>query len=76
MHLPDDIQDYLNGRPTLSDRQKAALRQLAADCQDAPTTPDALAARHVRRLIKSGWRFGSNEALRHAQDGETPDCPR
>ncbi|MDO8587494.1 MAG: hypothetical protein Q7T82_10695 [Armatimonadota bacterium] len=55
--FPKDLRDYLRARPSLSKRQKAALSELVRDCQEqVGLRPDELAARYVRRCLKSGWR--------------------
>ena len=56
--LPEDLRDHLRARPRLSKHQRTALSELMRDCRDDnPVRPEELAARYVRRCLKSGWRL-------------------
>ena len=56
--LPEDLRDYLLTRPRLSRRQKATMVELAAQYRETPGKPHELAARYVKRSLKSGWPGG------------------
>ena len=56
--LPDDLREYLRGKKCISGEQRVVITDLAMDSQDRRLAPAELAARYVRRRLKSGWFRG------------------
>lgn len=62
--LPEDLRDHLLAKPTLTKKQRAMIRELASECADGRQEPGEMAARYVRRSVRSGWARS-----------ESPDSP-
>lgn len=53
--LPDDLREYLRAKKSISGEQRVVMTDLAMDYEERRFDPEELAARYVRRRLKSGW---------------------